>query len=168
MDKTTIQNKQFAKLGFKKIESTEIVKALNKSLASYQVFFHKLQSFHWNVLGNDFYDVHDVTEEMYKRGLTNIDEIAERIRVFGQIPEVRLTRYLKESTINESSPDKSAEYMIYDLISDIEKLTELMLVTHESAAKNGDIGTTFMVSRMIKELETYHWKLSSWTNRKFV
>lgn len=168
MEKTMIENKQYAKLGFKKIESTEIVSALNRTLASYQIFFHKLQSFHWNVIGNDFYDVHDITEEMYKKGLSNIDAIAERIRIFGQQPEVRLTGYLKESGIKESSPDKSAEFMIYDMISDIEKLAEDMLNCHEAAAKNGDIGTMFMVSKMINELETNHWKLSSWTNRKFV
>jgi starvation-inducible DNA-binding protein len=167
MEKTMIENKQYAKLGFKKIESTEIVSALNRALASYQIFFHKLQGFHWNVLGNDFYDVHDITEDMYKKGLRNIDDIAERIRIFGQTPEVRLTGYLKQSGIKESSPDKSAEYMIYDMISDIEKLAEDMLNCHESAAKNGDIGTMFMVSKMINDLESYHWKLSSWTNRKF-
>ena len=116
MEKTMLEKKQYAKLGFKKIESTEIVTALNRALASYQVFFHKLQSFHWNVIGNDFYDVHDVTEEMYKRGLRNIDDIAERIRIFGQTPEVRLTSYLAQSKIKESSPDKSAEFMMYDLI----------------------------------------------------
>ena len=167
MTQTVMKNKQYEKLGFKKLESTEIVLSLNKALASYQVFFHKLQSFHWNVLGNDFYDVHDVTEAMYKRGLTNIDEIAERIRIFGQIPEVRLTSYLQHSIIKESSPDKSAEFMIYDLISDIEKLSENLLECHGAAAKNGDVGTTFMISRMLKELESEYWKLSSWTNRKF-
>ena len=127
MNTAVDKNRQYTKLGFKTFESTEIVTSLNRTLASYQIFFHKLQSFHWNVLGNDFYDVHDVTEEMYKRGLSNIDELAERIRIFGQIPEVRLTKYLEQSIISESSPDKSSEFMIYDMISDIEKLLENLL-----------------------------------------
>lgn len=167
MENKIIERKPYVRLGFKKLETSEIVKSLNQSLASYQVFFHKLQSFHWNVLGNDFYDVHEVTEKMYREGLEDIDQIAERIRVFGQVPEVRLSKYLEQSVVKESSPDKSAEFMIYDLLSDIEKLSENLLNTYEQSSKNGDVGTIFMVSRMIKELETYHWKLSSWTNRKF-
>ena len=167
MNNLKTKEPQFKKLGFKKIETAEIVTALNKSIASYQIFFHKLQSFHWNVLGNDFYDVHEVTEEMYERGLVNIDELAERIRVFGRIPEVRISEYLQHSIVKESSPDKSSEYMMYDLINDIEKLAETLLNVHEMASKNGDVGTLFMISRMIKELESYHWKLSSWTSTKY-
>lgn len=167
MEHPILEKQAFKRLGFKKLETSEIVSALNTSLASYQIFFHKLQCFHWNVIGNDFYDVHDVTEEMYKKGLAHIDELAERIRVFGQIPEVRLSQYLKLSIVEESSPDKSSEYMMYDLLSDLEKLSETLLTVHEYAGKNGDIGTVYMVSRMIKELETNHWKLSSWTSSKF-
>lgn len=45
MEKTILENKQYVKLGFKKMESTEIVLALNRALASYQIFCHKLQGF---------------------------------------------------------------------------------------------------------------------------
>ena len=58
--------------------------------------------------------------------------------------------------------------MMYELIADLEKLTETFLDAHEQAAKNGDVGSTFMISKMIKELETYHWQLSSWASRKYL
>lgn len=154
-------------LGFKKLETVEIINGLRRTLASYQIFFHKLQSFHWNVVGSDFYDIHDITESMYKEALENIDDIAERIRVFGKFPEVRLSQYLKESIIKESSHDKSSEFMILDLIMDIQKLTENLLDLYESSASHGDIATIHMCSRIVKELENYHWQLSSWSNRKY-
>lgn len=154
-------------LGYKKLETAEIVNGLKQSLASYQIFFHKLQSFHWNVVGSDSYDIHDITESMYQEALENIDNIAERIRVFGKFPEVRLSRYLKESIIQESSYDKSSEFMILDLIKDIEKLTENLLELYESSATHGDIGTIHMCGGMVNELENYHWQLTAWSNRKF-
>lgn len=155
------------RLGYDKLETAEIVTKLNVSLSTYQVFFHKLQNFHWNTVGSDFFDVHELTEEMYKMALVDIDEIAERVRVFGKMPEDKLSAYLKSSIIEETSSEKSAEYMFYELIADLEKLTETFLDVHEHAAKNGDVGTTYMISKMIKELETYHWQLSSWASKRF-
>jgi len=157
----------FRKLGFEKLEAAEIISKLNISLCTYQVFFHKLQNFHWNVIGSDFFDVHDITEKMYKESLQNIDEIAERVRVFGEVPEVKISNYMKNSIIEESSYKKSAEFMIMDITKDIEKLAEVLLEVHSVSNKNGDIGTSFMITKMMKSLETYHWQLSAWTNKKY-
>ena len=63
-----------------KIETAEIVTQLNTLLCTHQVFFHKLQKFHWNVIGSDFFDVHEITEELYNNSLMVIDKIAERIK----------------------------------------------------------------------------------------
>ena len=90
------------RLGYDKLGTAEIVTKLNASLSTYQVFFHKLQNFHWNAVGSDFFDVHEITEEMYKMALNDIDDIAERIRVFGKKPEDKLSEYLKKSIIHES------------------------------------------------------------------
>ena len=165
METTLKENTNAQKLGFKKLETAEVVSNLNRTLCSYQVFFHKLQNFHWNIVGTDFFDVHEITQELYEKTLKNIDDIAERIRVFGQVPVVKLSEYVSQSIIEESDPDKSAEMMFYALISDIEKLTELFLAIHESASKYGDVGTTHMCGEYIKELETYHWQLSAWTKK---
>lgn len=165
---TIIKNKEpYKQLGFGKLETAEIVKKLNISLATYQVFFHKLQKFHWNVIGSDFFDIHELTEELYNNAVGDIDELAERIRVFGQKPFSSMYIYLQESLIKEPEEDKSGEYMVYEIISDLQILAETFLDVHENAYKNGDIGTTYMISDMIKKLETYHWKLTAWTNRKY-
>lgn len=156
------------KLGFRKLETAEIVKELNTVLSTYQVFFHKLQNFHWNVTGSDFFDIHDITQEMYETALTDIDEIAERVRVFGQIPVYKMKDYMDRSLIKESQHDLSAEFMAKQLISDLEILIETFIGLHEASAKNGDVGGTFLASQMINKLETNHWKISTWCNRKFI
>lgn len=162
-----VKAKSYQKLGFQKLEAAEVVKHLNITLCTYQVFFHKLQNFHWNVIGNDFMDIHMITEELYRQSLENIDEIAERIRVFGETPKYTMKAYAQDSIIEETTHDKSADFMVLEILEDIEALSETMLDIHEYAAKNGDIGSTHMVEKMIKNLETYHWKLSAWRNSKF-
>jgi starvation-inducible DNA-binding protein len=163
----TIKQKVHAKLGFKHLEAAEIVTRLDLLLCNYQVFFHKLQNYHWNVVGGEFFDLHDITEEMYTKGLTDIDEIAERIRVFGKTPTHRLSDYLEQAEIKDTTHDLSSEYMTLNLIEDIETLTSFIIDTSSVAHDNGDLGTVFMMNKLIQEFETYHWKLSSWTNSKF-
>jgi len=163
----TLEKKQANNLGFRKLETVEIVKALNISLSTYQVFFHKLQNFHWNVKGGDFFDIHDTTQAMYETALLNIDEIAERVRVFGHTPTNKMQAYLDQSLIKESQSDLSSEFMARQLITDLQTLIESFISLHEAAARNGDLGSALMASQMIKALETNHWKLSAWCDRKF-
>lgn len=163
----TEQTIQANNLGFRKLETAEIVKALNVSLSTYQVFFHKLQNFHWNVKGGDFFDIHDTTQRMYERALLDIDEIAERVRVFGLVPTYKMQDYIDKSLIKQSQYDLSAEFMAHELINNLETLIESFIILHEASSKNGDLGGALMASQMIKELETNHWKLSAWCDRKF-
>lgn len=163
----TKTNNSAEKLGFQKLESAEIVNQLNIVLSTYQVFFHKLQNFHWNVVGSDFFDIHDMTQEMYETALTNIDELAERVRVFGQVPAYKMTDYLERSLIKESAYDLSAEFMAREISADLRILIETLIGLHEASTLNGDIGGTHMASELVKELETTQWKLNSWCNRKF-
>ncbi len=165
---TLLKEKPFKKLGFDHLETVEIVNKLDTLLANYQVFFHKLQNYHWNVVGSDFYDIHDITQEMYENGLTNIDEIAERIRVFGKTPTYKLSEYLNKSEIVETTHELSAEYMVKELIKDLSTLASFALETSEIATENGDIGTTHMMNNLIVSFETNHWKLTAWSNKKYV
>ena len=41
--------KAYKKLGFTYLETAEIIVALNDLFVNYQVHYHKLRSFHWNV-----------------------------------------------------------------------------------------------------------------------
>ena len=41
----------------KKIEAT--VQELNILLADYHLYYQKLRNFHWNVIGKNFFDLHE-------------------------------------------------------------------------------------------------------------
>lgn len=165
MEKFSDNNVAFKELGFEKSEKKEITKALNVALCSYHVFFHKLQRFHWNVKGGDFFDIHEFSEKMYTRGLQDIDEIAERIRVFGDFPHSSMSSYQANSIISESMENETPEEMVHIILEDTEKMMECFLDIHSAAANSGDMGTTYMISKMMKELETDHWMLRSFVNK---
>lgn len=52
-------------LNIEKDQILPVVTELNVLLADYHVYYQKLRNFHWNVLGENFFDLHNRFEEMY-------------------------------------------------------------------------------------------------------
>ena len=57
----------------------DTAKELNVLLADYHLYYQKLRNFHWNIVGNHFFDLHEKFEELYDDAKLKVDEIAERI-----------------------------------------------------------------------------------------
>lgn len=158
--------KPYKKLGFTKLETADIVKRLNLLLANYHVHYQKLRNYHWNVKGADFFDIHEQFELAYNDAKENIDEVAERIRVFGQTPMSTLKEYLETSEIKETGTDLSAHEMVREIIKDFEILLEYMAGVVDSAIENGDVGTEDMIKGFMKNIEKTHWMLTAFMHNE--
>ena len=79
---------------------------LNELLSDLNVFFRKLQNYHWNVEGMDFFQMHEKLEEYYNEISVSIDEIAEHIIILGGQPFGRMEDYLNTTTIVEAKNEK--------------------------------------------------------------
>lgn len=154
----------FRKLGFSSVETNEVVDALNILLANYQVHYQKLRDFHWNITGPDFFDLHEQFEVEYNVVKTNIDDIAERIRVFGKTPISTMREYLETSTINEGERGLSADQMVAQVLHDFETLMEFMITSIEASNKIGDTSTADMITKMMKRMEKRHWMFTAFSN----
>lgn len=154
--------KPFKKLGFTAMETAEIVITLKKLMANYQVYYHKMRNKHWNIEGTDFFELHEEFENEYNDAKKNIDLIAERIRVFGVLPDMTLREVLKISQINESKDKMNSFEMVKDVLQDYETLHELLLDVINAALETGDIGTENLIADFILDLEKRHWMFSSW------
>ncbi|WP_053223392.1 Dps family protein [Roseivirga seohaensis] len=163
--KPKLQKRAFARLGYTKMETAELVDAMNKLLANYSVHYQKLRNFHWNVKGPDFFDIHEQFEQQYNTAKVSIDDVAERIRVFGQTPMSTMRDYLETSDIKESSTDLSAMEMVSEIVKDYEILLEHMFNVIEVALNNGDSGTVDMVNSMVKYTEKNHWMLTAFSKK---
>lgn len=163
IDENIKQPKQriFTRLGYKPMETVEIVEAMNGLLANYSVHYQNLRNFHWNVKGAEFFDVHEKFEDQYNAAKVAIDDIAERIRVFNQTPLSRMSDYLKVSDIEEADTELEAMDMVKYIVKDYEILLEHLFNVVEVAIENGDIGTEDLVKGLIRDVEKNHWMMSS-------
>lgn len=140
-----------------------IAKELNQLLADYHVYYQKLRNFHWNIVGKNFFELHEKFEEMYVDARSKIDEIAERILTLQYHPISRYSRYLKIATISEESPFQTDSDMVYILLDDHKTLLTQMSTVIKKAEEAGDEGTIDLIGGYIASLEKTSWMLSAWT-----
>lgn len=159
------KDKSTSPLGFEPEETERSVELLNELLANLQVHYQKLRNFHWNVEGPDFYDLHDQFQIGYKAAETQIDEIAERIRILGMRPMSRLSDYLEISNVEEAESDLEASAMVKEIISDYEILLSYMIEAIEHADAIADLSTSLLVTEFMRQTEKSHWMLSSFAKK---
>lgn len=146
-------------------KTTVTVQQLNTLLADYHLYYQKLRNFHWNVIGNNFFDLHIKFEEMYDDAKLKIDEIAERILTLRYQPKSNFSTYLEMSNLNESSSDASDKEMIDTLLSDHGLLLKQMRKVVKVADDAGDEGTIDLIGAYIRELEKTSWMLDAWRKK---
>lgn len=96
-----------------------ILNELNLFLSDLNVFYRKLQNYHWNIEGKDFFLIHSKLEEYYDQINEQIDEVAEYILIRGGEPLGTMKDYLEKTKITEAKNEKVTSDLIFNsLISD--------------------------------------------------
>lgn len=139
------------------------VVSLNTLLADYHIYYQNLRNFHWNILGENFFDLHNKFEELYGDARVKIDEIAERILTLRFHPVSRFSDYIKISNIKEVNSILEDREMVKVLIENHALLLKQMKETINKAEKAGDEGTVDLMGGYMRSLEKETWMLNAWT-----
>ncbi|OAB77351.1 Dps family protein [Cochleicola gelatinilyticus] len=150
-------------LNLNKDKITETAKELNTLLADYHLYYQKLRNFHWNIVGKNFFDLHEKFEEMYDDAKLKVDEIAERILTLRFQPVSNYSDYLKKSNLKESPSETKDVEMVKILLKDHGILLKQMRIVIEKADAAGDEGTIDMIGAYIGGLEKISWMLDAWS-----
>lgn len=146
-------------------KTKETVTELNILLSDYHVYYQKLRNFHWNVSGENFFDLHEQFEQLYDDAKIKIDEIAERILTLRFAPVSNLSDYLKASSIKESKSDLSDRDMVDTILGDHGKILKQLSAVVKKADDAGDEGTIDLIGAYIRELEKTSWMLDAWRKK---
>ena len=138
---------------------------LNALLSSYQLHYQNLRSLHWNIQGENFFELHIKYEEWYSRAQLVIDEIAERILTLGMQPTSSFSGYLNQSRIKElpvTTDGKTGVGYVLDAQQTILTLEREIL---NLSSENNDEGTNSFMSDLIREKEKTNWMLRAWLGK---
>lgn len=151
--------------GIEDQKSQELVNELNQLLADYHIHYQNLRSFHWNINGPGFFELHRHFEELYTAALTTIDEIAERILTLGGRPLHTMTDYLAKSEIKEMPDTHSAESTVQETLNALKVLLGQERKIVEIAAEAADEGTVDLLTPLIAGQEKEAWMLRAYLGK---
>lgn len=140
----------------------ELENKLNEFLADLNIFYRKLQNYHWNIEGKEFFQVHVKLEELYDEINEQIDEIAEHIAILGGQPLGTMKDYLEKSSIKEAENKKIKSEEIYNnILSDYEELLKKTIEIKEKSENEKEYSTSSLIDDYIKEYGKIIWMLKS-------
>jgi len=67
------------RIGLNTEKTKEVADLLNELLANYSFLYQNVRGLHWNIMGDNFFELHLKFEELYNDLFIKIDDIAERI-----------------------------------------------------------------------------------------
>ena len=151
-------------IGLNKANSKELAEKLNELLANYSVFYQNTRGYHWNIKGDDFFELHVKFEELYNDLLVKIDEVAERILTLNHSPDHRYSGYIEASDIEESNHVSDGKTAVREILSAFKTIITLQREILELSDEAGDEGTNALMSDYIREQEKEVWMYSSYVN----
>ncbi len=140
---------------------SQIVEALNQSVAETTVTTMLAQNFHWNVKGMGFGPLHDLFQKIYEDHFVAQDDLAERIKAIDAHAEGTLAGMIKRSKVAEHEGDATDKEMIKMMQDAQETLAATLAATGALAAEHGDTLTEDLCIARGQEHEKFAWFLRS-------
>ncbi len=138
---------------------SQIVEALNQSVAETAVTTMLAQNFHWNVTGMAFAPLHQLFQNIYEDHFTAQDDLAERVKALNAFAEGTLAGMLKRSKVAEHEGTATAKEMIETMLAAQETLAATLAGAGELAAEHGDTLTEDLCIARGQTHEKFAWFL---------
>ncbi|AHE50678.1 DPS family protein [Aeromonas hydrophila 4AK4] len=149
-------------IGLDTVQSQALAAELNKLLASYQILYMNVRGFHWNIRGNQFFELHLKFEEIYNDLLLKVDALAERILTLDGVPLHSFSDYIKVSAIPEQKGLHDGRACVESLLESFRELLVAQRRILAQAAEAGDEGTASILSDYVQQQEKLVWMLRAY------
>ena len=137
-----------------------IEKDLNVFLSDLNVFYRKLQNYHWNITGEHFFVLHAKLEEYYNEINSQIDEVAEHMLMLGKQPLGTMKDYLEKTTIVEAQNNKVTDKeVLNNIINDYSTLLQKVTDLKSLAEEQNLYSTSTLMDDLISSYTKHLWML---------
>jgi starvation-inducible DNA-binding protein len=130
-------------------------------LASTNSLSIKAQNFHWNVEGDNFPQYHEFFGNFYEEVYGSVDKIAEYIRTLDSYAPGSLSRYAELTIIEDQTKIPRPNLMFAELLSDNEKMIDLLNACFSSAEEENKQGIANFIAERLDAHEKHSWMLRS-------
>jgi len=144
-----------------KVAKTHPVQALNQLLSTYQVFLMNVRGFHWNIKGQDFFDMHVQYEHLYNELLAKIDQLAERMLAVELAPLHAYSDYIKNSAIEECRNESKSHDINREIVASLKRISQLEQQCIETAEAAKDFPTHDLLTSFLEDHQKKAWMFSA-------
>lgn len=147
----------------KQEESTpDLAEELNELLANVVSFYFKAHGAHWNVMGPDFAEYHELFGEIYGDAYSSIDPIAENVRKLGKPALAGLSTIALTAELPETAADVTdARVLAAEILSANEMLIGELAEAFDCAILHNQQGIANFLAERIDSHQKWKWQLSS-------
>lgn len=148
-------------IGLSEIRRAAVAKELARILADEIMLYTKTRNAHWNVIGSDFIDKHNLFETQYTQLDEIIDSVAEKIRTLGHLVPTTLSETLANTNLKDEIPNGySSSILIGSLLADHETIIRnLRIQVTFFANEQEDLGTSDFVTGLMQDHGKTAWIL---------
>ena len=137
--------------------------ALNSVLANEYLLFNKTLNYYWNITSPNFQGQHTFLGEQYKQILDIMDDLAERVRVLNERPNITIKSMFSRSEGKDNQEKTpSSENMFRNLLrehTDIQ--SQLKEIIAETKTFMHDPGTSDLLTSVLLKHEKMSWMIRS-------
>jgi len=139
----------------------KFINQLKIAFASQYAFAIKAQNYHWNVEGIDFYQKHKMFQKIYEEVYGAVDDFAENIRKIKAYTPASLYRFSALAAIDDEVEILEPQAMVAELLSDAEKMQEIMKHLFVEAEALGHHGLSNFLADRQDAFAKHAWFLRS-------
>jgi len=144
----------------------ELIEKMKVVLASTFAAKLKAQSYHWNVIGSDFPQLHDFFATVYEDYDGAVDPLAEHIRQLDAFVPQTLSRMSELSIIDEDETVPNAVKMVSNLQTCNENLMNAVTEAYEMAEEQKMYGLSNYLQDRITAHSKLNWMIEATMGKK--
>jgi starvation-inducible DNA-binding protein len=140
---------------------TDLIQSLKVCLANSFTFYLKVQNYHWNVEGADFFQYHTMFETIYTEVYASIDATAEIIRALDSYAPGTLVRMKDLSHVKEDETIPSTASVIPILITCNNQVLADLFIAYKAAEEASELGISNFIQDRILAHQKHGWFLKA-------
>jgi len=144
----------------------DLVEKTKEVLANTFVLYMKAHSYHWNVIGSDFPQLHKFFGKLYEELHDAVDVLAEQLRQLDSFAPATLSRMVELSTIEEDEKIPTAANMINNLITANEKVIDSLKDCYKMAEQLEMYAHSNILQDRLSAHVKHNWMLKATAGKK--
>ena len=139
----------------------DLIEELQELLADVASFYFRAHGAHWNVVGTDFAEYHELFGKIYDDVNGSIDAFGENIRKLGAKAPFRLADFIDMRSIDDSDvASQDARVLATDLLAANDLLVESLAYAFECADELNQQGIANFLAERLDSHQNWKWQLS--------